>query len=127
MEQLANPALYSEQVIELFEQAPAAGIPAGANAAGRAASPSRHAHVALHLRVAAEQVEEAGFEALGCPHLVAGAELVCRDLRGRAVSELSAYSAAFLDRALPLPPEKLDLRIMLEDAVRDAARRAEGD
>lgn len=126
MEQFADLDVYSERVLGLFDAPAHAGVPTAANLVGEADSKSRHAQVRLHLKVTAGKVEEAGFEALGCPHLIAGSELVAQDLRGRMAAELDGYDAAFLDAALPLPAGKLDLRILLEDAVRDAGRRAAG-
>lgn len=126
MEQFADLGVYSERVLGLFDNPPHAGAPAGSNLIGEAHSRSRHARVRLRLRLNAGKVEVAGFEALGCPHLIAGSELVAQDLQGRIAADLVAYHAGFLDDALPLPAEKRDLRILLEDAVRDAGHRAAG-
>lgn len=120
MEQLIDHSRYGTRVVELFDAPAHAGAPAGTNRKGQAESRPRHARVVLHLRVAGDQVEAAGFEALGCPHTIAAAELVCADLRGRPVTALAHYDARFLDAALPLPADKLDIRILLEDAVHAA-------
>jgi NifU-like protein involved in Fe-S cluster formation len=72
---------------------------------GQAASKTRGTRIVLHLRVANGRIEAAGFETLGCPHAIAASALVAEDLEGRAVGELADYSAAFLDKALPLPAE----------------------
>lgn len=121
MEYLVDSERYGERLVELFEAPAHAGRPDGANREGHAASRPRNSRVVLYLRVVDGSVEAAGFEVLGCPHTIAGAELVCADLRDRRLDELAAYDAGFLDDALPLPAEKLDIRLLLEDAVRDAA------
>lgn len=116
------PPAYSAFVVERFESPRHTGVPAGATRSGKAASRPRASEVAFHLRDAAGRVAAAGFTALGCPHLIAGADLVCERLPGLTLAQLAVFDGSFLDAALPLPPEKLDLRILLEDAVRDAAR-----
>lgn len=126
MEHFADLDVYSERVLGLFDAPAHAGRLTVASLVGEADSKSRHARVRLHLKVTAGKVEAVGFEALGCPHLISGSELVAQDLEGRRTADLGAYDAGFLDDALPLPAEKLDLRILLEDAVRDAGRRAAG-
>lgn len=119
MEHLADSAVYSDEVLGLFDAPPHAGRPAGANRSGSAESKPRASRVMLHLKMSGETVEAAGFEALACPHTIAAAERVCQDLEGRGLAELAGYTATFLDELLPA--EKLDIRIMLEDAVRNTA------
>lgn len=121
MERFVDSAVYSDAVVARFDAPPNAAAPVGANRLGTAESAARGAKVRLHLRITEDRVEAAGFEALGCPHTIAAASRVAEDLPGRRLDELAAYTAGWLDRELPLPAEKLDIRILLEDAVRDAA------
>ncbi|HEX7047578.1 MAG TPA: iron-sulfur cluster assembly scaffold protein [Gammaproteobacteria bacterium] len=121
MEYLADTAAYGRRVMELFDSPAHAGPPDGVNLVGEAESRTRLSRIRLHLRVSDDVVEAAGFEALGCPHTIAAAELACEDLEGRKRDELAGYDARFLEAALPLPAEKLDIRILVEDAVRNAA------
>lgn len=120
MDELVDSAVYGQKVLERFERPRRAGAPPTANCFGEAVSKPRSSRVRLHLRVEDEVVRAAGFEALGCPHTLAAADLVCEDLEGRTMAELADYHAAFLDDALPLAAEKVDIRILLEDAVRAA-------
>ena len=121
MDELADMAAYGQRVVKHFEKPRHAGIPEGANRVGFAASKPRSSRVRLHLKVDGGVVRAAGFEVLGCPHTLAAADLVCADLVGRDEEELVNYEARFLDEALPLPADKLDIRLLLEDAVRNAA------
>lgn len=121
MEFPVDTTAYGARVIERFEAPLHAGRPAGADRCGEAVSKPRASRVRLHLEVRDDRVAAAGFEALGCPFTIAAADLVCADLVGRALTELAVYDASFLDTALPLPPDRLDIRILLEDAVHDAA------
>lgn len=117
---LADSSVYGRRVVEIFDRPRHAGRPDGASVLGEAESRSRAGRVRLHLGVQNGVVKAAGFEALGCPHTIAAAELVCEDLEGRRLDTLADYDARFLDAALPLPDHKLDIRILVEDAVRNA-------
>ena len=125
MDELVDASKYSPRVVERFEAPRHAGIPESANHAGKATSAARGTRVVLHLRVTDGRVEAAGFELLGCPHALAAADLVCEDLAGKLLAALGDYEAGFLAEALSLPAEKLDLKILLEDVVRHAARQEE--
>jgi NifU-like protein involved in Fe-S cluster formation len=124
MNGFVDTAVYGPRVLERFEAPVHAGVPERANRVGNAVSKPRASRVSVHLRIAGQAVEAAGFVALGCPHTIAAADLVCADLAGRTLRELRDYNAQFLDAALPLPAEKRDIRILLEDAVRNAAAGA---
>lgn len=121
MDDLLDTRGYSTRVMELFDDPGHAGRPEGANAVGEAESKPRASRIRVYLRVADGLVEAAGFEARGCPHTIAAASLVCADLEGRSSEMLVDYDARFVEAALPLPAEKQDIRILVEDAVRNAA------
>ena len=114
---------YSQQVVAHFDAPTHAGRIAGSAATGHADSRARGSSVRLYLRVVDDVVQAARFEALGCPHTLAAADLVCADIEGRKRTALAAYTAAFLVEVLALPAEKRDIQILLEDAVRDAVRQ----
>ena len=120
MDEAADAGSYGTRVLERFDQPLRAGVPRGANRVGSATSKPRSSRVRLHLRAEEGLIQAAGFEVLGCPHTLAAADLVCEDLEGRNEAELADYQASFLEDALPLPADKLDIRILLEDAVRAA-------
>lgn len=94
----------------------------------RAESRTRSAWVEFEFASdAAGKVVEARFRAKGCPHLVAGADLVAERLKGMTPESLACYDAGFLERELPLPLEKLDIRLLLEDAIRGLAVDKDAD
>lgn len=122
MEQSNVFPVYSSEVQQRFAAPRRAGrIERGVQA--RKVSSSRHAELLLQLVLAGGRVAEARFQAVGCPHLIAAADLVCERLESMPVSALEGFRAAFLEQELPLPADKLDIRILIEDAVRDAARQ----
>jgi len=58
------------------------------------------------------------FRALGCPHLIAAAEAVCRQFEGQSASALEQFASGQIMRELAVPVEKTGRILALEDTVR---------
>ena len=57
------------------------------------------------------------FRAKGCPHLLAAAEALCRDLEGKPVTALETPFGADIMRRLSVPVEKTGRILVLEDVA----------
>lgn len=57
------------------------------------------------------------FRALGCPHLIAGAEHFCSRFEGRESKSLGEFDAAATVRELEIPLSKTGRILLLEDAI----------
>lgn len=57
------------------------------------------------------------FRALGCPHLIAGAEYFCSLFEGRESRSLREFDAAATVRELEIPMSKTGRILLLEDAI----------
>lgn len=123
MKRLADPDVYSDEVLERFEDLPGAGWFDAPDYSGCASSSARNATICLALRVQAGRVEEARFRARGCPHAIALASKACEVLEGQEIAGLAEFDATALVEALPVPASKLDLKILIEDAVRAASQK----
>ncbi len=55
---------------------------------------------------------------LGCPHLIAAAEALCRRAEGRAVATATSFDRSELMALLDVPVEKSGRILLLEDAWR---------
>ena len=90
---------------------------AGASA-GRPEAPGEDTWVRFHLRVAADIVKDARFQAYGCPHTLAAAAWLARQLRGRARARPAARAPRRIGpQAHGVPVEKLGRLLVVEDAV----------
>jgi NifU-like protein involved in Fe-S cluster formation len=58
------------------------------------------------------------FQAWGCPHVIATAEVFCAEFEGHAASDLLEFSVSGLMQSLSVPVEKSGRILVLEDAVR---------
>jgi NifU-like protein involved in Fe-S cluster formation len=76
----------------------------------------------LRIRLSAEvrdrTLTRLRFRAWGCPHIIAAAELVCRQFEGSQVHELEEFETGQIMRDLAVPVEKTGRILVLEDTVR---------
>jgi NifU-like protein involved in Fe-S cluster formation len=91
---------------------------------GEAGSIEKAAWVRFYLRIGAGRVIDARFKAYGCPHTLAAADWVAEHAVGETPERAFPEGAAQLLRLLEAPTEKLGRLLIVEDALREAARRA---
>jgi len=78
----------------------------------------------LSAKLVGDRVEELGFRAWGCPHLIAAADAFCTGYKGQQLTHLEQFSAAGLMQTLAVPVEKTGRILVLEDAVRSLGAAA---
>lgn len=113
----------SPLVRELFSRLDGAGSLAampGTVLHGEAGEHSREVWVRLHLRVHADTVIEARFQALGCPHTLATASWLAMQLTGRKRFEAQPGCPHTWAQTLQVPVEKLGRLLLIEDALHAA-------
>jgi cysteine desulfurase len=108
---------------ELFSRLSGAGTLADATGIvlrGEAGQATGEVWVRLHLRVSADTVIEARFQALGCPHTLATASWLATQLAGRKRPDVQPGSPQDWAQALGVPVEKLGRLLLIEDALHAA-------
>ncbi len=116
-------ATLSPEVRELFSRLGGAGTLGDATGTvlrGEAGQASGEVWVRLHLRVCADTVIEARFQALGCPHTLATASWLAAQLAGRKRPDVQPGSPREWGQALGVPVEKLGRLLLIEDALHAA-------
>lgn len=88
--------------------------------AGRAGAIKQGALVELWLRVQDERVEDARFEAFGCPSTIAAASWLCQWLPGRTLEQALALDGLTIARALEMDAAKRGVALVVEDALKAA-------
>ena len=110
-------------VRELFARLEGAGsldAASGTVLRGEAGQHGGEVWVRLHLRVHADTVIEARFQALGCPHTLATASWLAMQLAGRKRFEAQPGSPHTWAQTLQVPVEKLGRLLLIEDALHAA-------
>src|SRR5262245_30744565 len=80
--------------------------------------------VRFDLQVRDGVIQTVRFEAFGCPHTVAAADLTAERLEGRPLDALRRVDARALMAELEVPVEKLGKLLRIEDAAAACADRA---
>ena len=74
--------------------------------------------IRLSANVRNSTITELRFLAWGCPHVIAAAEVFCRQYEGRPVAELELFETDQIMQYLAVPVEKTGRILVLEDTVR---------
>ena len=88
---------------------------------GRATTPGSSALLQINLQVADKYIQRAAFQALGCPSCIAAGDWACEWLSGRALDEIKLLTAAVIEAALELAPDKRHVALLVEDALAEIA------
>jgi NifU-like protein involved in Fe-S cluster formation len=121
-----NGVAYHPQVVELFQRLPFAGrMEAGAGVStGTAGGHGQGAEVRFWVKCNGGRIQAISFQAFGCPHTIAAAAWVAQRARGLALAEIERIAWLEVERALSVPPEKRGRLLIVEDALKAAARSA---
>jgi len=121
-----NGDAYSPQVVELFERLPFAGqMEVGPSVfMGVGGERVQGAEVRYWIKCSGGRIQAISFQAYGCPHTIAAAAWVAQHARGMAVAEVEHARWLKAERALELPAEKRGRLLIVEDALRAAAKAA---
>jgi tRNA-uridine 2-sulfurtransferase len=117
---------YGTRVAERLRACALAGPLSGANAAGEAGSVECGSLVRIELRIQAGVVEEARYQAHGCPATLASASQVCLSVTGRSFLEAASVSESEVCRELGLVVDKEYTATVAVDALHEALTAALG-
>ena len=118
---------YSPEVVRRFDAPRGAGeLPHGTPGlvSGEAFDRSLHVWVRFDLQVTDGVIQTARFQAFGCPHTVAAADLAVEWLLGQPFEAVNKIEAKRLATALDVPVEKLGKLLRIEDAAAKCWRSA---
>jgi NifU-like protein involved in Fe-S cluster formation len=119
---------YSTQIWERFRAPRYAGALSGSSVlTGEARTPASQAVLRLYLHLGPDGVEQARFQAYGCPSVIASADWLCEWLEGRSPAEARALSSLCIAEALDLMPTRRHCAVLAEDALMAALSKAQND
>lgn len=98
----------------------------GPIARGGAGDVELGARVEFDFEVRGDRVAGGAFRAYGCPHVVATASWVVERLAGSTRDDLEAWDWRAAAAELEVPPAKFGRMLVIQDAVRQAARNWPG-
>lgn len=114
-----NPFGYPEPIWRLFMQTPGAGTLAGPGVlTGEAGTPASKSRLRLQVKMSQARIDEARFQAYGCPTTIAVGAWLAGQVVGRPMAELSGIDAKAIREALEIPEDRTHVALMGEDVLK---------
>lgn len=119
---------YSPQVWQHFRAPRFAGaLPEADVLIGNARTPASLAMLRLFIKLGSAGIEQARFQAYGCPSAIATGDWLCEWLEGRRPAEAQSLDSTQIAAALDLMPTRRYCAVLAEDALKAALAQAQND
>jgi NifU-like protein involved in Fe-S cluster formation len=118
VESRVNPFGYPDPVWQLFRETPRAGAWDTPALTATATTPANRSQLRLQVKMAGSRIDDARFQAYGCPTSVAVGAWLAGQVVGREVRELSGIDAKMIQEALEIPEDRAHCALLGEDLVR---------
>lgn len=118
---------YSSEVRRRFPAPARAGAihsQAGSTVAGAAEDQSLRFWVRFQVELTGARIGRVRFQAYGCPHSLAAADLLAAELEGKPIEAMTRIDLEDLAARIGLPREKQGKLLRIEDALRACYRKA---
>jgi hypothetical protein len=105
---------YSAQVEQYFRRPVR---PMGHDIRGEAGSERQGARICFAADVRDNYLQNVGFRALACPHIIAGCNRIAEQLEGAEVNALLAVAVEDIQAEFDIPVEKAGKLLIIQDAL----------
>lgn len=110
--------MYSNKIIEMFQNIKNSGIIKGASGAGVAGNPCCGDIIKIFIKVEDEQIVDAKFKTFGCAPAIVASEIAVNLLIDKTIDEAKDITKQdILDEIGLLPPEKIDCVALAVKAI----------
>lgn len=96
----------------------------GTLVAGAAEDRSLNVWIRFQIQIERSTIQQVRFQAYGCPHSLAAADLLASELEGRPLNAMVEIDLDDVASALDLPREKHGILLRIEDALADCHAQA---
>jgi nitrogen fixation protein NifU and related proteins len=115
--------MYSEKVLEIFENPTHSGMLKGSNGIGLCKSADGSEIFKIYVKVENDIVVGAKFKTFGCVGAIASSEIACKLIEGQNLDDVTNISYKdIVDVLGGLPAGKEECPIMVEKAVKEAVK-----
>ncbi|MEG1633970.1 MAG: Fe-S cluster assembly scaffold protein NifU [Oscillospiraceae bacterium] len=115
--------LYSEKVMDHFENPRNVGTIEDASGVGEVGNPVCGDIMRMYIKVEDNIITDVKFKTYGCTSAVASSSMATEMIKGKTIEEALTLSNKAVTEALDgLPPQKLHCSVLAEEAVRAAVK-----
>jgi nitrogen fixation NifU-like protein len=113
--------IYSDKVMEHFENPRNVGVIEDADGVGTVGNPACGDIMKLYIKVEGERITDAKFKTFGCGAAVATSSMVTELVMGKSIEEaLQISNKTVIDALDGLPKNKVHCSVLAEDALKAA-------
>ena len=113
--------VYTDKVMEHFNNPRNVGEVEGGNAEGTVGNPKCGDIMKITMRIANDVIEDVKFKTFGCGAAVATSSMATELVKGKSLSEaLKLTNRAVVEALEGLPPQKLHCSVLAEEAIKSA-------
>lgn len=114
-----NPFGYPQPVWRLFNEAPGAGALEGAGViVAEAGTPASTSRLRLQVKMAGARIDQARFQAYGCPTTIAVGAWLAGRVVGSTVEDLPGIDSKLIREALEIADDRTHCALLGEDVVK---------
>lgn len=115
--------LYSEKVMDHFENPRNVGVIDDASGVGEVGNPVCGDIMRMYIKVENDVITDVKFKTYGCTSAVASSSMATEMIKGKTIEEALQLSNKAVTEALDgLPPQKIHCSVLAEEAVRAAVK-----
>lgn len=115
--------LYSEKVMDHFENPRNVGVMKDADGIGEVGNPVCGDIMKMYIKVKDNIITDVSFKTYGCTSAVASSSMATEMIKGKSIEDALTLSNKAVTEALDgLPPQKLHCSVLAEEAVRAAVK-----
>ena len=116
--------MYSDKLLEHFENPHNVGIMEDADITGEAGSAECGDRTVIYIKLKKDKIADVSFQTYGCAAAIASSSVLTDMVRGKTVKEALAVTKNDIVDALGgLPPHKVHCSMQAEDALKDALHK----
>jgi NifU-like protein involved in Fe-S cluster formation len=117
--------MYSEKLLEHFENPRNVGVMEDADLIGEAGSAECGDRAVIYIKLDGDKIKDVSFMTFGCAAAIASSSILTEMVRGMTLRDAQDVTKDDIADALNgVPPHKMHCSLMAEDALKDAILKA---
>ena len=118
--------MYSEKLLEHFENPRNVGVMEDADLVGEAGSAECGDRAVIYIKLDGDKIKDISFMTFGCAAAIASSSILTEMVRGMTLRDALHVTKDDIADALDgMPPHKMHCSLMAEDALKNAIRRVD--